>query len=90
MTSPVLSRLPIFLGVLSLLWFVGVLVLRVVAARIAASFGRGSLLSLLVEVGWLFERNRPWSRWSMAFVVWVLGWPLVMVAMLLGSLRWSL
>ena len=79
MTSILRERGPLVLVVLAALWFFGFLFLRVRAAWMAAKDGRGSLLGLMRDISWMFERDRSWTELGRLAVAWLLGVPVLMV-----------
>jgi hypothetical protein len=56
-------------------WFVVFAILRIITARIGRAANRGSLFELLTSMGWLLERNQPWTRLGWFCVGWLLIYP---------------
>lgn len=75
--------MPMVFVLAGLVWFVGIVVLRLVTARMAVRAGRGGFFVLLRDVGWLLEKDRPWTALGRLTLAWMLGGPLAIVGVLL-------
>jgi hypothetical protein len=62
-----------------LAWFGGFAVLRIVTARRAAKAGRGEYVWLLTDIGWMWEKGRPWTSLARFTFVWLFGGPVLLV-----------
>lgn len=76
------QMMPMAFVLAGLVWFVGIVVLRLVTARMAARAGRGDFFALLRDVGWLLEKERPWTVLGRFTLAWMLGGPFAIVGIL--------
>lgn len=67
-----------------LVWFVGIVVLRLATARMAASAGRGDFFALLRDIGWMLEKGRSWTTLGRFTLAWMLGGPFAIAGVTLA------
>ncbi len=70
-------------------WFLVFVFFRLITARIGRSANRGSLFGLLTSMGWLLERDQPWTRLGWFCVGWLVLWPPILFTVVFVLARLS-